>query len=140
MNQAQRLEETTQALDDIRRTLKETEIKLASAEERMALERSTEFQLNFELSRIHNVIRQTKSTIETLSKEEERLIAMNQTNSLQLKRIHNYFGYICPMQLDRKAEWIQNLRGELNSLDFTIEELEEEPTRSFDTLTQVPRC
>lgn len=138
MNPA-KLEENTSAIEDIQRSTKEVETKLAIAEDARARERSTQLLLNYELSQMQNVIDETKKAIEELDREKKRLLMANQNASLQLKRIRNYFGYLSPLQVDRKAEWMQNLRGELNSLDFTIEEHEEEPSRSVETFTQVSR-
>jgi len=123
----------------IEQTTRDIESKLEQAEEIRSKERSTQVLLNFEISQLNNFISRTKKTIESLIKEEQRLIELNQDASQQIKRIQNYFGYLGPMQADRKAEWMQNLRGELNSLDFTLEEFEEQPSRSVDTFTQVNR-
>lgn len=134
-----KLEESADALAQITRAKEELSIKISLLTENRDREMSAQHLLNFELSNIQNDIDQTKKEIEQLQEQESVLIKANERASVQLKRIRNYFHYVSPMQVDRKAEWMQNLKGLLESLDFTIEEHLEEPTRNVDSFTQPPR-
>lgn len=133
------LQHNLTTLELLERSNKSLAAKLAVAEETRAHEKSVEFLLRFESSQIRAQINDAKKDVEELEREQKKLIAANQGLCLQVKQIRNYFGYVNSLQVDRKAEWLQNLKGELSALDFTLEARQLEPSRNVEAFTQVKR-
>lgn len=105
---------------------KSLDIKIAASKEILTKEKSSQHLMNFELSKLMSVINNIKHEISDMEREYKRLVDISQEIGPDLKRIRNYFGLVNPMQTDRKAEWMQNLNNQLNTLDFNAE------VRSFD--------
>lgn len=135
----EKLEENYNAIKKYDQLNRDLAAKVAIVKEAQAREESVRLLLNFELSQILSTIEQTKQELADIEAEQDRLTASNHELGCQLKRIRNYFGFVNTMQADRKAEWAQNFMGYLNSLDFTIEEYQNEPSRSIESFTQFKR-
>ena len=133
------LQENIDTLESLERSNKALAAKLAVAEEMKAHERSVEFLLKFEMSQVRAQINDSKKEVEDLEREQTLLVSTNQSLSLLEKHIRNYFGYVNSCQVDRKEEFLQNLRAELSALDFSIEEREVDPTRDVEAFTQYSR-
>lgn len=133
------LQQNLSLLEQQERLNKALAAKIAVAEETKARGESTSFLLKFELAQIKAQIHQNKKDVEELEREQRKLISDNQDLNLQVKQIRNYFGYVNSLQVDRKADWIQNLKGELSALDFTLEARQLEPTLNVDAFSQYRR-
>lgn len=136
---ANTLNQNVNTLDTLQKANRNLLAKLAISDEQKAHEKSVQFLLNFELSQLKTQIDGAKKDVQELEKEQTKLIRTNQELGSQVKLIRNYFGYVNSLQVDRKSEHIQNLRGELSGLDFTLEERSAEPNRSIEHFTQVSR-
>jgi chromosome segregation ATPase len=133
------LEENTGTLETLDKANRNLAAKLAISEETKAHEKSVQFLLNFELSQIKKQINEAKKDVEGLEREQKRLAQTHQELCMQVKLIRNYFCYVNSLQVDRKEEHLQNLRGELSALDFTIEQKQEDPSRNHDSFTQLAK-
>lgn len=133
------LEENVSTLETLEKNNRNLAAKLAISEETRAHEESVQFLLNFELAQIKKQVDETKKDINELEKEQKSLIQTNRDLCSQVKLIRNYFSYVNSLQVDRKEELLQNLRGELSALDFTIEQKQDDPARNNDAFTQMAR-
>lgn len=130
------LEDNLATLEKLEKSNKALARKLEHTDWLKAREKSFQHQLNHELSRIKMDISDTKSGVESLEANQKKLYAVNQELILQIKHVRNYFGYVNALQVDRKAQWMQNIRGELSALDFTLEEIQNDPGQDMETFTQ----
>lgn len=133
------LEDSVSTLEALNKNNRNLAAKLAIAEETRAHEKSVQFLLNFELSQIRRQINESKRDIAELEKDQKRLISTNRNLNDQVRMIRNYFSFVNSLQVDRKEEHIQNLRGELSALDFTIEQKQDDPGSNNDIFTQLAR-
>lgn len=133
------LQEKIDSLESLERSNKALAAKLAVAEEMKAHEKSVQFLLKFEMSQVKAQISDAKREVEDLEREQMSLVSTNQGLVLLEKHIRNYFGYVNSYQVDRKEEFLQNLRAELSALDFSIEEKQADPSRDVEAFTQFAR-
>ena len=129
------LEEQRSSVEHYEQLNKGLAAKLEISKELIAKEKSAHLLIQFELSQIKEEINQSKKENYDLEKELTRLITDSRDANHLVKRIR-CLHHTNTIQVNRKAEWHQDLVSELHHLDFTIEEQNMEPDRSVDTFTQ----
>lgn len=130
------LEDNQKTIEQYENFDREISSKLVSAQEIKEREESAQYLLKFELSRLDAQVNSLQRDVAGLEAEQDRLNQTSHELNFQLKAIKNYW-IVHHLQSGRKEEWMQDLKEELNTLDFTIEERQHEPSRSIEAFTQV---
>lgn len=132
------LESTLLEVENYRNLEKKVSEKIASAEMVKTKELAAQHLLNFELARLNAEILVHQKSVAVLEQEQARLTRTSVDLTFFLKRVRNST-ISSNIRLDRKDHWLNKLKRGLETLDFTVEQLRDNPQRSISTFTQFSR-
>lgn len=134
----QKLEENYHLIEDFERLNSNLAAKVEQAKEARCKQESMKYLINFELSRVRFIIEQTKQEVSKLETERERLSKIRHELICLDKQERNLLT-LNNIRLEMKEHTMDKLQNKLDTLDFTIEERECDPTRGVNTFSQYVR-
>lgn len=132
------LESTLNELEKYRNLERKVSEKLSAAEMTKTKELAAQHLLNFELARLNAEILVHQKSVANLEREQERLTKSSVELMFFLKRVRNST-ILSNIRFDRKDNWIIKLKRGLETMDFSVEQLHDNPDKSISTFTQFSR-